>query len=67
MVMVTILSSVKGENKSANILFVDPIDCLFSTWWNKPAYFVSTSEGEFISCPDEQTCVEKVKEEVEKE
>ncbi len=65
--MVKILSSVKGEKKSADVVFVDASDCLFSTWWNKPAYFVTTSEGEFFSCPDEETCVEKAEEQVQTE
>ena len=65
--MLKILSSVKGEKKSADIVFVDPSDCLFLTWWNKPAYFITTSKDEFFSCPDEQSCIEKAKEEVEKE
>jgi CheY-like chemotaxis protein len=48
-------------------LFVDPSDCIFSTWWNIPAYFETTSQGEFVSCPDEETCKERAKEKVGRE
>jgi hypothetical protein len=65
--MLKILSTVKGEKTSADVVFVDPSDCLFLTWWNKPAYFITTSKGEFFSCLDEQSCIEEAKEEVEKE
>lgn len=60
--MLRTIFTVKGEKKSAKVLLVDPIDNVFLTWWNRPAYFVTTSSGEFFNCPDEQVCVEKAKE-----
>ncbi len=61
--MLKILPSVKGKEKSAGIVFVDPSDCLFLM--NKPAYFVTPSKGEFFSRPDEETCIEKAMEVVQ--
>jgi hypothetical protein len=60
--MLRTIFTAKGEKKSAKVLLVDPVDNAFSTWWNRPAYFVTTSSGEFFSCPDEQVCIEKAKE-----
>ena len=61
--MVETIFSIKGKKKSADVVFVDPRDCVFRTWWNIPAYFVTTSEGEFFSCPAEENCIEKAREE----
>ena len=58
---------IKGKKRSAEVLFVDPSDCIFSTWWNIPAYFETKSQGEFVSCPDEETCKERAKEKVGRE
>ncbi len=60
--MLRTIFTVKGEKKSAKVLLVDPVDSVFSTWWNRPAYFVTTSSGEFFNCPDELVCIEKAKE-----
>jgi hypothetical protein len=60
--MLRTIFTAKGERKSAKVLLVDPVDNVFSTWWNRPAYFVTTSSGEFFNCPDEEVCVEKAKE-----
>jgi len=60
--MLRTIFTAKGEKKSAKVLLVDPVDNVFSTWWNRPAYFVTTSSGEFFNCSDEQVCIEKAKE-----
>jgi hypothetical protein len=60
--MLRTIFTIKGEKKSAKVLLVDPLDNVFSTWWNRPAYFVTTSSGEFFSCSDEQVCIAKAKE-----
>ena len=59
---------VRGKYRSSSgiITLCLASDCLFPTWWNKQAYFVTTSEREFFSCADEKTCVEKAMEEVGK-
>jgi len=60
--MLRTIFSAKGEKRSAEVLLVDPVDNVFSTWWNRLTYFVTTSSGEFFSCPDEQVCIDKAKE-----
>ena len=59
--MVETIFSLKGKKKSVEVLAVDPRDCTFSTWWNNPAYFVATSEGEFVNCGSEEDCIERAK------
>jgi hypothetical protein len=60
--MLRTIFTVKGEKKSAKVLLVDPVDSVFLKWWKKPAYFVTTSSGEFFSCPNEQACIARAKE-----
>jgi hypothetical protein len=59
--------SVKGKKQSAEVVLVDSLDTIFPTWWAKPAFFVTLSNGQFFTCPDEETCIEKAKEEVQRE
>ena len=65
--MVRTIFSVKGKGRSAEVVLVDPLDTTFPTWWAKPAYFVTFSNGRFFTCPNEEICIEKAKEEVQKE
>ena len=60
--MIRTIFAIKGKDKSAKVLLVDPVDSNSLTWWKKPAYFVTTSKGEFFNCPDEQVCTEKARE-----
>jgi hypothetical protein len=55
--------SVRGKKQSAEVILVHPLDRIFLTWWAKPVYFVTISNGQFFSCPDEEACIEKAKEE----
>jgi hypothetical protein len=61
--MLRTIFSVRGKKQSAEVILVDPLDTIFLTWWVKPAYFVTLSNGQFFTCPDEDTCIEKAKEE----
>ncbi len=61
--MLRTIFSIKGKKQSAEVILVDPLETAFQAWWVKPAYFVTTSKGQFLACPDEQACVEKAKEE----
>ena len=61
--MLRTLFSSKGNKKSAEVILVDPLDRIFLTWWAKPVYFVTFSTGQFFTCPDKETCIEKAKEE----
>ena len=61
--MLRTIFSVTGKKQSAEVILVDPFHTIFPTWWAQPAYFVTISNGQFFSCPDEETCIEKAKEE----
>ena len=61
--MLRTIFSVKGKKQPAEIILVDPLDTILPTWWAKPVYFVTFSNGQFFSFLDEETCIEKVKEE----
>ena len=65
--MLRTIYSVKGKGQSAEVILVDPLDTTFATWWARPAYFVTTSTGQFFACPDEEICLERAKEHVERE
>lgn len=55
--------SAKRNKKPGEVILVDPLDPIFLTWWTKPVYFITFSNGQFFSCPDEEACIEKAKEE----
>jgi hypothetical protein len=65
--MLRTIFSVRGKKQSAEVILVDPLDTIFPTWWTKPAFFVTLSNGQFFTCPDEETSIEKAKEEVQSE
>jgi len=65
--MLRAIFSVRGEKQSAEVVLVDPLDTAFATWWARPAYFVTTSAGQFFPCPDEEICIERAKKEAERE
>jgi hypothetical protein len=65
--MLRTIFSVKGKERSAEVVLVDPFNTTLPTWWARPAYFVTTSTDEFFACPDEETCIERAKEEVQGE
>lgn len=65
--MLRTIYSVKGKGQLAEVVLVDPLNTALPTWWAMPAYFVTTSTGEFFACPDEEICIERAKEEVERE
>ncbi len=64
--MIKTIFSIERGKQSADVILVDPLDTTFATWWARSAYFVTTSSGQFFACPDEEICVEKAKEQVEK-
>lgn len=64
--MLRTVFSIKGKKQSAEVVLVDPLDTTFPTWWAKPSYFVTLSTGQFFTCPDEETCIERAKEEAER-
>lgn len=65
--MLRTIFSIKGKKQSAEVVLVDPLGTTFQTWWVKQAYFVTTSTGQSLICPDEETCIEKAKEEAGRE
>ena len=50
--------SIKGGDRWARVVLVDADNSVFPTWWNRPAYFVTTSDGGILSCPDEDRCID---------
>jgi hypothetical protein len=52
--MLRTIYSVKGKGQLAEVVLVDPLNTALPTWWAMPAYFVTTSTGEFFACPDEE-------------
>jgi len=65
--MLRTIFSLKGKKQLAELVLVDPLDTIFPTWWAKPGFSVTLSNGQFLTCPDKETCIEKAKEEVQRE
>jgi hypothetical protein len=65
--MLRTIFSVRGKKPSAEVIPVYPLDTIFPTWRAKLAYHVTISSRHFLAYPDEETCIERAKEEVQRE